>query len=473
MPELLPTPLTVVGAGPAGIMAAYAAAEAGVDVTLIDDNPLPGGQYYRQSPPEFKFSNPVDGQSGRVDAPSVLNKLPHPKIRTLHKTSAWGVFDQHNLALTDGEQSFLLPTDRVVLATGAHDRPFAFPGWTLPGILGAGATLRMIKTQWVLPGKRVLLAGLGPLQMALADALLKAGAEVVCVAEAANPFQSWMQLPKFWGHWDRLQEAITYSSALFKHKVPFLFNHAIVEASGGERVESVKIARLDGQGAPILGTEKQFEVDAVCLGYGLLPSFQLATAFGCELVFDNRLGWYSPRHDRNMESTQPGIFVAGDLTDIAGAKVALLEGQIAGLNAAHQLGALDKKTLDEKLSPLHSKLRKVNRLADALQEIYAFRPGLTKIAKDDTLLCRCEEITLGQVREAIANGATDVNQVKLVTRAGMGYCQSRFCSVLIAPHVAAATGQNLSDLIPFTVRPPIQPIPLRVLATGMTTEAVR
>jgi NAD(P)H-nitrite reductase large subunit len=199
----------------------------------------------------------------------------------------------------------------------------------------------------------------------------------------------------------------------------------------------------------------------------------LATAFGCELAFDNRLGWYSPKHDRNMESTQSGIFVAGDLTDIAGAKVALLEGEIAGLTAAHQLGALDKKTLDEKLSPLHSKLRKLNRLADALQEIYAFRPGLSKVAKDDTLLCRCEEITLGQIKDAIANGATDVNQVKLVTRAGMGYCQSRFCSVLIAPHVAAATGRDLSDLIPFTVRPPIQPISLKVLAAGAATKAVQ
>jgi len=473
MPELRPTPLTVIGAGPAGIMAAHTAAEAGVDVTLIDDNPLPGGQYYRQSPPEFKFSNPTDAQSGRVDAPSVLNKLPHPKIRTLHKTLAWGVFDQHNLALADGEQSFLLPTDRVVLATGAHDRPFAFPGWTLPGVLGAGAALRMIKTQWVLPGKRVLLAGLGPLQLALADALIKAGAEVVCVAEAANPFQSWKQLPKFWGHWDRLQEAVTYSSALLKHKVPFLFNHAIVEACGREQVESVKIARLDGQGSPIVGTEKIFEVDAVCLGYGLLPSIQLAAAFGCELSFDKRLGWYSPIHDRNMESTRQGIFVAGDLTDIAGAKVALLEGQIAGLTAAHQLGAFDKKTLDERIAPLLPKLRSLNRLADALREIYAFRPGLTKVAKDDTLLCRCEEITLGQVKEAIANGATDVNQVKLVTRAGMGYCQSRFCSVLIAPHVAEATGRDLSDLSPFMVRPPIQPIPLKILAADAAAKAVQ
>ena len=242
------SPLTVVGAGPAGIMAAYTAAEAGVDVTLIDDNPMSGGQYYRQSPREFKFSNPLDGQSGRVDASQILSKLPHPKIHTIYNTQVWGAFEQHLLALADQEHSSLLQADKVILATGAYDRPLAFPGWTLPGIFGAGATLRMIKTQWVLPGKRVLLAGLGPLQLALAYTLLKAGAEVVCVAEAANPYQGWQQLPKFWGHWDRLGEAFTYMNALRQHHTPLLFNHAIVEASGKDQVEIAKIARLDCAG---------------------------------------------------------------------------------------------------------------------------------------------------------------------------------------------------------------------------------
>lgn len=466
MSDLTLSPLTVVGVGPAGIMAAYTAAEAGVDVTLIDDNPLPGGQYYRQSPPEFKFSNPLDAQSGRLDAPLILSKLPHPKIRTMYNTQVWGVFEQHTLALADSVQSSLLQTERIILATGAYDRPMAFPGWTLPGVLGAGATLRMIKTQWVLPGKRVLLAGLGPLQLALADALLKAGAEVVCVAEAANPYRGWQQLPKFWGHWDRLGEAFTYMTSLRRHHVPLLFNHAIVEATGKDQVETAKIARLDSQGTPIPGTEQQFEVDAICLGYGLLPSFQLAAAFGCKLRYDEDLYWYAPVHNQQMETTQEGVFVAGDVTDISGAKVAIVEGQIAGLTAAHQFGFISEASLAERLASVYAELRRLNRLANALQKIYAFRPGLTRLAKDDTLLCRCEEVTYGQVKEALANGATDLHQVKLHSRSGMGYCQSRFCSVLIAPLIVQATGRPAAEIEPFTVRPPIQPLPLGVLATA-------
>jgi thioredoxin reductase/bacterioferritin-associated ferredoxin len=458
--------LTVVGAGPAGIMAAYTASEAGVEVTLIDENPMPGGQYYRQSPAEFKFHDSIDGMSGRVDAPFILGKLPHPKIRTLYNTQVLGVFGTGLLGLADRERSSLLQADLVILATGAYDRPMAFPGWTLPGVMGAGATLRMLKTQWVLPGKRILLAGLGPLQLALADALLKSGAEVVCVAEAANPIQSWRQLPKFLGHWDRLGEAATYMASLRKHHVPFLFNHAIIEASGNNQVEKAKIARLDQQGAPIPGTEREFEVDVVCLGYGLLPSFQLAAAFGCRLRFDDCLGWYVPFYTSNMETTREGVFVAGDVTDISGVKVAILEGQIVGLSAAHRLGLIDKTTLAKRLDPVYRDLLRLNRLAGALQAIYAFRQGLSRLAKEDTWLCRCEEVSFGQVKASLSNGATDLHQVKLATRAGMGYCQGRFCSVLIAPLIAQATGRPLSEMQPFTVRPPIQPIPLKVLANG-------
>jgi pyruvate/2-oxoglutarate dehydrogenase complex dihydrolipoamide dehydrogenase (E3) component len=258
---------------------------------------------------------------------------------------------------------------------------------------------------------------------------------------------------------------------LRKYKVPLWYDHAIVEAVGQEHVEKAIIARLDRQGTPIPGTQKEFDVDAVCLGYGLLPSFQVASAFGCELRFDNRLRWFAPVHDRTMETSQGGVFVAGDVTDIAGSKVALVEGQIAALNAAHHLGAISEKSLIERLAPLHSELHKINRLADALQEIYAFRPGLVKLAKEDTLLCRCEEVTFSQVQGAIAEGATDLHQVKLATRAGMGYCQGRFCSALIAPLIAEATGQSLSGLLPFTVRPPIHPIPLDILASGATAKA--
>jgi thioredoxin reductase/bacterioferritin-associated ferredoxin len=447
-------------------MAAHAAANAGVAVTVIDDNVLPGGQYYRQSPDEFKVSDPVAAHSGHPEAAGLYARLDHPNIHMIHQMEVWGVFDQGTLALTDHEQAFLLETDRVVLATGAYDRPHAFPGWTLPGVLGAGAALRMVKTQWLLPGKRILLAGLGPLQLSLADLLLKSGVDVVCVAEAADPLSAWRSLPGFWGHWDRLREAFDYRRTLWKHRVPLLFSHAVVSAEGAGQVEKATIARLDKEGAAIPGTEQAFDVDTVCLGYGLLPSYQLPAAFGCELRYDDKLRWFVPRHDANMETSESGVFVAGDVTDMGGAHVAAAEGRVAGLAAANQLGSLDSAALADVLEPAQAALRRLNRLANALQGIYAFRPGLAHLTRDDTVICRCEEVRAREIRDSLSKGAIDLHQVKLHTRTGMGYCQGRICSALTAPIIARQTGRPLSEMKPYTTRPPIQPISLGELAAG-------
>jgi len=460
MPDMEPTPLTVVGAGPAGIMAAAAAANAGVAVTVIDNNPLPGGQYYRQSPTEFEISDPLASHSGHAEAAELYARLDHPNIHVIQQMEVWGVFDQRTLALTDHKQTFQLETEKIVLATGAYDRPLAFPGWTLPGVLGAGAALRMLKTQWILPGKRILLAGLGPLQLTLADLLLKSGADVVCVAEASNPFSAWRYLPGFWGHWNRLREAYDYHRTLRSHRVPLLFNHAIVSAEGSAQVEKATIAHLDKKGATIPGTEQSYEVDTICLGYGLLPSYQLPAAFGCDLRYDDKLQWFIPRHNDSMETSEAGVFIAGDVTDMGGAFVAASEGRLAGLAAAHQLGKLESSAL----KPAQSELRRLNRLASALQGIYAFRPELAHLTRDDTVICRCEKVSTRKIKDSLSNGAIDLHQVKLQTRCGMGHCQGRICNSLAAPIITRQTGRPLSALKPYTARPPIQPISLGELA---------
>ena len=458
------SPLTIIGTGPAGIMAASSAAAAGVQVTVIDENPLPGGQYYRQSPPEFDIPDRTAAHSGHPEAAALYERLDHPNIQVLQNLRVWGVFEGHTLALTDEKHSWQLETDRVVLATGAYDRPLAFPGWTLPGVYGVGAMLRMLKTQWARPGQRFLLAGLGPLQLALADVLLKSGAEIVCVAEATPPQRVIRNLPRFWGHWDRVREAIEYRSALLRKGVPLIFNHAITSVTGQGQVEGASIARLDANGTPIPGSERSFDVDTVCLGYGLLPSYQLATAFGCELRFDQNLQWFVPQHNPNMETTVPGVFVAGDVTDMGGAYVAAAEGQVAGLVAAHQLGHLDQSAFNQKMAPARKALDHLNGFAAALQNMYAFRPGLSHLVQDDTMICRCEEIRTQEIQSAMMDSAADLHRVKLLTRAGMGYCQGRICNPLVSPLIAAETGQPLDQLHPFTTRPPIQPIRLGALA---------
>jgi len=295
---------------------------------------------------------------------------------------------------------------------------------------------------------------------------LKSGVDVVCVAEAASPYPAWRFLPGLWGHWDRLREAYDYRRTLRKHRVPLLFNHAIVSAEGSGQVEKATIARLDQEGAAIPGTEQSFEVDTVCLGYGLLPSYQLPAAFGCELRYDDKLRWFVPRHDVHMETSKPGVFVAGDVTDMGGAYVAAVEGRVAGLVAANQLGAPDSAALARALKGAQAELRHLNRLARALQGLYAFRPGLARLMRDDTVICRCEEVRTSEIKDSLENGARDPHQVKLQTRTGMGYCQGRICSALTAEIISRQTGKPVSSMQPYTTRPPIQPISLGELAAG-------
>jgi D-hydroxyproline dehydrogenase subunit alpha len=464
--ELSSTPLTVIGSGPAGIMAAYTAAQAGVEVTVIDEDQLPGGQYYRQSPPEIKLPTSLK----HADADSIYAKLNHPKIRILNNQVVWGVFEDKILALSDQKVTSQLAVDKVVLACGAYERPLAFPGWTLPGIMGVGATMRMVKTQGLLPGKRVLLAGLGPLQLPLAQVLLDQGVNVVCIAEATNPFSKISSVPPMLGQPDRLIEAISYFSTIQKHRTKFLFNHAIVRAEGAEQVERATIAALDSKGYPVPGTEKSFDVDCVCLGYGFLPLFQLPLAFGCDLQYNQDLCWFIPVHNENMETTRPGIFVAGDVTDMGGASVAAAEGTVAGLTAAYQLGALNSDAYQAQLRPALTKLRRLNSAAKSLQHIYAFREGLAFLADDNTTICRCEEVTLGKLKEVLKDGLENLPEVKRVSRAGMGYCQGRNCSVLVAPYIHKMNGKPLNAITPFMVRPPIHPIPLEVVVSGELME---
>lgn len=460
--QISPTPLTVIGAGPAGIQAAYAAAQAGIDVTVIDENQYPGGQYYRQAPPEIKLPE----NCLHAEAESVYALLNHPKIQVLTNRVVWGVFEDRILAISDHQETIQLPVNRVVLATGAYERPLAFPGWTLPGIMGAGAALRMVKSQGLLPGKRVLLAGLGALQLPLASLLLELGVDVVGIAEASDPLAQVTHFPPILRHPDRVKEAISYFWTIRKHRVKLFYRHAIIRAQGSEQVETATIAAIDREGHPIAGTEKTFDVDCVCLGYGFLPLFQLPVAFGCRLEFNEDLQWYVPYHTETMETNIPGVFVAGDVTDMGGAVVAAAEGRVAGITASYQLGAIDESTYQHELQPALTKLRRLNRLARSLQKIYAFPKGLAFLADEETILCRCEEITLGKLKEVLREGVENLSQVKRLSRAGMGYCQGRNCSVLVAPYLHQKSQQPLSEIGPFTVRPPLHPVPLEIITSG-------
>jgi NADPH-dependent 2,4-dienoyl-CoA reductase/sulfur reductase-like enzyme len=459
--------IVIVGAGPAGMGAAIEAVRAGARVTVLDENPRPGGQIYRQFSPGFQVTSPRAfgrdfrrGQALVAEFASLAGKMEH-----LGESLVWGLFPEREVAFLRHEESHTIHYDQLIIALGAYDRPVPFPGWTLPGVLTAGGAQRLVKTQRVLPGDRILLVGTGPLQLALANQIIHAGGKVAGIVEAAGVVGNWFQLAcGAFGQWALLSDAWHYLWGITKARVPLLRGHAIVEARGNGKVEEAVIARVDEEWRVVPGTARTIAADVVCVGYGFVPSVELTRLAGCEHQYQPELGGWVPVQDESMATTVKGVYAAGDCAGVAGSQVALEEGRIAGIAAALALGCLSREEAERRAAPARNKLRSPARLRKAIDAISVPRRGLYELATDDTVVCRCEEITLGDIRAAISEGADDLNAIKRMTRTGMGSCQGRYCGPALQEIVARERGIPASGVVSLNPRPPVRPVPIHVLA---------
>ena len=450
----------VVGAGPAGIRAAVEARVAGAEVLVLDEAPRPGGQIYRQLPAEMQPRAHDPLGSSRAKSRPLLDDLARAGATVLCGAEVWGVLPERVLLVKHAGRAAVLRAGALVLAPGAYDRPAAMPGWTLPGVVTAGGVTALVKAQRVLPGRRALLAGTGPLLLAAATALIHGGAHVVGVAEAA-PRRALLGLLRRPGiAWQTLEVMTTL------WRTPIWARHGLVGIEGMESVERAVVARLDDAWRPVSGTERSLDVDTVVLGYGLVPSPELADLAGCSLAYDSGRGGWIPVADpeRLMATSSAGVFVAGDGAGIGGADMAEAEGRLAGLGAAAHLGRLDAVEARRLAAPTLRTLRRFRTFRRTLGAILAPRPGLYELATDDTIVCRCEEVTAAQIRVAVEEGARQVTEVRAVTRAGMGLCQGRLC----IPTVTGLLGRwaNVSPETAGRLPPrlPARPVPIPVLA---------
>ena len=458
--------LVVVGAGPAGMGAAIEAARAGLHVSVLDENARPGGQIYRQFDPRFRVTAPrVLGRDFRRGQ-ALLAEFTAlgSSVEYLPESLVWGLFPEREVAFVQHGESRTIAYDRLLIALGAYDRPVPFPGWTLPGVLTAGGAQRLVKTQRVLPGDRIVLVGTGPLQLALAHQILAAGGQVAAVVEAGG-FGAWCRLAHgAFGHWPLMADACRYLANLVRARVPVFRRHVIVEAHGKGKVEAVGIARVDEEWRPIPGATRSIPADAVCVGYGFIPSVELTRLAGCEHRYEPELGGWVPARADTMETSAEGVYAAGDCAGIGGSLVAVEEGRIAALAAAQALGCLFASDAERRMQPARERLRRLQRLRVGLGAIWRPRAGLHDLVKDDTVVCRCEEITFGEIRVVLAEGNTDMNALKRMTRTGMGNCQGRYCGPALQEFIAHHRQVSPATLVPLNPRPPIRPVPISVLA---------
>ncbi|WP_269746686.1 FAD/NAD(P)-dependent oxidoreductase [Catenuloplanes japonicus] len=421
-------PVLIVGGGPAGMAAALAARRRGARVVLVESGDDLGGQYWRHLPDaragqreellhhgwqtfltmraalraddgcEIVLHGHVWSAERRDDAPPLVHVLIGPPDGAARTPRTFA-------------------PEALVLATGAHERTLPFPGWDLPGVFTAGAAQALAKGERVAVGRRVLVAGAGPFLLPVVSSLIRTGATVVGVVEAAGR----RQLATGWGTrpWRLLPAAKKgaelggYVRDLAAKRIPYRTGAAVVAAHGAGRVEAVTVADLAPDWSPKPGTERRIEVDAVCVSHEFLPRTELALAAGCATGPDGAV-----TVDDGQRTSVPGVFTAGELTGIGGVDLALAEGEIAGAVAA-----------GGNPPPAAAKARRVFReFAGRLAAAHRIGPGWQAWLDDTTTVCRCEDVTAGELRRVA--GLTEsrgLRSLKLTTRAGLGICQGRTC----------------------------------------------
>ncbi len=482
--QIVNSDVVVVGCGPAGIAAATRVAERGARVLLLDSAPTPGGHLYKQPP--TRITGPLDAHHASIlrELDARLAALARYPVDIRYGATVWGAFRGEGATFDDQDDApddhgqftlYLENTDQppcavhtsaIIVAPGVYDRLFPFPGWTLPGVVTPGAIDYLGKTQGIIVGQRVLVAGTGPLQMAVAATLAGQGAEVVALIDTCAATDALLEIPgAMWGQWQRIVEMAGYGAALLRHRVPMLFGHAVVRAEGTPEggVAGAVVAAVDPDGHPIRGTERSYAIDTLCIAYGFAPSIELPLHLGCAHDFDPCVGLYFPRADDGMATTVPGVFVAGDVTGAGGKDLAALQGQVAGISALARLGRVTLAAANELRAQLQPAIRRQQRFGRMLWDRFRVRPGLVDLVQDDTLICRCEGVTAAQIKASAADGALDFRGAKLRTRVGMGVCQGRYCFANAAMLLARERGCTVPEIGLPHIRPPVVPVRARDL----------
>jgi sarcosine oxidase, subunit alpha len=355
------TEVLVIGGGPAGLKAALGAAEQGAAVTLVERDPHLGGQLVKQTHMFFGSKEQYASERGFIIAETLSRAVEkHPKITVLKNATLLGYYDDRAVTVEVCGKLSVIKPEAIILAAGAQENTLMFPNCDLPGIYGAGAVQTLMNVHAVLPGRRVAMVGAGNIGVIVSYQLLQAGVEVPAIIEA---------LPKIGAYH-------VHASKVRRMGVPIYTSHTVLKAHGSETLEGITFAEIDQNFKPLPGTEKELEVDVLCIAVGLTPLIEILFQAGCKMAHIPELGGHVPLRDHNLETSVTNIFVAGDAAGIEEASAAMVEGSVAGLSAAFKLG-YGKDSNEEKIALARKELNNLRR-GPAGEKI---RMGLKKLAE--------------------------------------------------------------------------------------------
>jgi NADPH-dependent 2,4-dienoyl-CoA reductase/sulfur reductase-like enzyme len=449
--------IAVIGAGPAGMAAAATAAGHGASVLLVDEQGSPGGQIYRAITRQNLKDQTILGPeyyAGR----ELATEFEASGIEYCPSTAVWQVSQEREIGISAHGTANILKADQVIIATGAQERPFPVPGWTLPGVMGAGAAQVLLKSGGVtLPD--AVFVGTGPLLYLVAHQYLRAGIPIKAILDTTpqgNTLRALAHIPSALGDLASLFKGRRWISQLRAAGIPFIKQVEDIRCTGTDAVEAIEYR----QGSQWIRIDTQ----NVLLHQGVVPNVNLAMATGCDHIWnDAQLCWHA-KTDGWSHSSIDGIFVTGDGAGINGAKSAEHSGRLAALGALHRCGLIDTARRDRLATPVRRALTRETRIRPFLDALFRPAQNFRVPADNQTIVCRCEEVTAGAIREAVDLGCLGPNQLKSFTRTGMGPCQARMCGLTALEIIANSRNVNPSDVGAMRLRSPVKPLLLGELA---------
>ena len=439
--------------------AAQAALRHGADVAVIDEQPDPGGQIYRNVDSSPLVDVNLLGNDYVFGKQQVL-AFRHSRLDYFAGASVWFLDKSGRVGIIYKDVHHVIEVARVIIATGAQERPMPFPGWHKPGVITAGAGQILLKSAALVPLQPPVLVGSGPLLLLLAWQYLRAGVGVQAIVDTtakANRWRALRHLPRALSASDYLFKGLQLVASIKRARVPWYKQATDLRAEGDDRVERLRFNAA--------GKTHELDTGLVMLHQGVIPALHIAEAASCEMQWNEPQQCWQPRLDKWGESSQQGIFITGDGAAIGGARAAALSGQLAGLQSAFQLGLVEQAQRDRLARPIFNARQRHLAIRPFLDASYRV-DAQTLIPGDETLVCRCEEITAAEIRKVIALGCPGPNQAKAFVRCGMGPCQGRFCASTVENIFAAERAVSVDCISRFSARPPLKPVTLGQLATG-------
>jgi len=449
--------VVVIGAGAAGMAGASAMADLGLQVVLLDEQGSPGGQIYRGitlAPLSRRDLLGPDYAHGN----QLAQALAASSVRYEKAAAVWQVTRDHQVSYLREGRLHTLQAKAVLLATGAMERPFPITGWTLPGVMSAGAAQILLKSSGLAPSEPVVLAGCGPLLYLLGWQYLRAGVQIKALVDTTRPEDYWRARRHLFAAlraWPYLRKGIELMRSLRSAGIAHHTGAEHLKVEGQEAAQALTFS--------VSGKAQRIATRCVLLHQGVVPNIQFSQSLRARHEWDLDQLCFRPLTNPWGELDVPGVYVAGDGAGIGGAQAAEVQGRLAALGIAMQLEKIDASTRDRKASPLRAQLEANLRIRPFLDALYQPKEA-NRIPADEVMVCRCEEVTAGELRGFVALGCAGPNQAKSFGRCGMGPCQGRMCGLTVTEVIAKARGVSASEVGYYRIRPPIKPITLGELA---------